>query len=507
MSLSFDALLRAELNASQTDVCEGDDLAPIVEGVPSRHFAVGQPSSPAKRNVALTGSAALAAAVVLIVTVLLPPDVNASDQSPNVAVTQIAADGNERQPKKYPIPSPEFQRQVGARIEDTYKISQAKTSEAKLQLAKGLFEVAKGTKKPEEQYALLRKAAELACAGGDASLMLETLAAMTGAFVIDSLSVKAAMLERFAKSPRNPARVQSLVQGSHIVIDEAVAEDRYEIAANLAKLAAEACARSSPQLRKETADRRKRVLQLQKQFQEVEKSLTALKEDPRNPYANLTGGKYLCFSKGDWKKGLSMLALGGDPSLSALAERDLKGPATPEEQAALADAWWGVEAIERAVYWYEQALSGISGIERDRIDKRLSDADVPLPRILAKDVHDGSAGAKPNKNIYVLTSSRSALLGRTLIQYEACAERKNPAAHPSNGVILVSLDGQSWAEAGQWTSQDLEMSQKRGDFLNVVNLASSFGSDKRRVREIRVRFQFMTGTDALTIRGVTWLSQ
>ncbi len=76
-----------------------------------------------------------------------------------------------------------------------------------------------------------------------------------------------------------------------------------------------------------------------------------MKENAKDPGANLTAGKYTCFSKGDWKKGLSMLAVGGDPLLRALAERDLKGPATPEEKASLGDAWREAGAIQRAVYW------------------------------------------------------------------------------------------------------------------------------------------------------------
>ena len=45
------------------------------------------------------------------------------------------------------------------------------------------------------------------------------------------------------------------------------------------------------------------------------------------PPANLTVGKYYCFQKGDWEKGLPMLALGQDETLKALPPR--KSPASP----------------------------------------------------------------------------------------------------------------------------------------------------------------------------------
>jgi hypothetical protein len=137
----------------------------------------------------------------------------------------------------------------------------------------------------------------------------------------------------------------------------------------------------------------------------------------------------------------------------------------------------------------------------------VNETSAPLPAVLAKDVHDGSAGNKHVDNVYVLTSDRPAIVGQTWIQYEASAERENPAIYGSDGLILVSVDGQTWAQAGQWTSRDLEISQKRGDFLNTVALGNAPALSKLRVREIRIKFQYMSGADSLAIRSVTWLSK
>jgi formylglycine-generating enzyme required for sulfatase activity len=285
--------------------------------------------------------------------------------------------------KKHPIPSADIQRDVGGTIEETYKISEAKTPEAKLKLAKELSEAAQKSAKPDEQYVLLRKAVDLACDGGDAALMLEMLGPLTDSFTIDPLVAKAAMLERFTKGPRSPARVQSLVEGSRGVIDDAMSEDRYEIASTLARTVADACSRSTPQVRKEAADRRKRVQQVQTQFEEVQKALEVLKAKPEDAEANLAAGSWYCFVKDDWRTGLPHLAKGSDALLKSQAQRELSlPPGTPEDQLKLADAWWDGAAERRgeekaamlrcAGHWYEQAIGKLDGINKTKAEKRLA---------------------------------------------------------------------------------------------------------------------------------------
>jgi len=286
--------------------------------------------------------------------------------------------------KRLPIPSADVQREVGAAIEETYRITEAKDPEAKIKLAKELSAAAGKSAKPEEQYVLLRKAIDLACDGGDAALMLETLGPMTEAFAIDPFAAQTAMLERFAKGPRSPARVQSLVEASVGVIDDALAEDRYEIAAALARSLVDACSRSSPQVRREAAERRKRVQQLQKQYEEFQKALEALKANPQDPEANRTAGSWYCLVKDDWKAGLPHLAKGSDALLKSLADRELSSPpAAPEDQLTLADAWWEGAAERRgeekaamlrcAGHWYEQAIGQLQGINRTKAEKRLAE--------------------------------------------------------------------------------------------------------------------------------------
>lgn len=105
-----------------------------------------------------------------------------------------------------------------------------------------------------------------------------------------------------------------------------------------------------------------------------------LRAEPANPEANAATGKYLCFVKGDWDRGVLMLALGSDPSLKAIAEKELD-ELTPTRPEQVGDGWWEraeeeVGTIQkrtraRAAYWYRKALPGLSGFARDLIQKRL----------------------------------------------------------------------------------------------------------------------------------------
>jgi hypothetical protein len=82
-------------------------------------------------------------------------------------------------------------------------------------------------------------------------------------------------------------------------------------------------------------------------------------------------GKYLCFSKGNWEQGLPMLAQCDNEKARSLALRDLKGAETAKEQLELGDAWWDI-CKSRAVYWYEQALPSLSGLEKIAVEKKLA---------------------------------------------------------------------------------------------------------------------------------------
>src|SRR5689334_21774151 len=92
-------------------------------------------------------------------------------------------------------------------------------------------------------------------------------------------------------------------------------------------------------------------------------------------------GRYQALSKGNWEKGLPLLARGGDETLKALAKKDLAAPEKAPEQLALAEGWWKaaegargdakIQLLVRALNWYQQAAAQLEGEPRARADARM----------------------------------------------------------------------------------------------------------------------------------------
>ena len=116
---------------------------------------------------------------------------------------------------------------------------------------------------------------------------------------------------------------------------------------------------------------------------EVKEARKILDKDPTNPDANLTVGRYLCVTKGDGDQGIAMLALGAEKPLKAVATQDLRLGTSKQAAMTLGDAWWvladaysgGVKDHWRAqaAFWYQQALPTLTGLNAEKIQKRVED--------------------------------------------------------------------------------------------------------------------------------------
>src|SRR5262249_17742223 len=95
-------------------------------------------------------------------------------------------------------------------------------------------------------------------------------------------------------------------------------------------------------------------------------------------------GRYLCLTKGQWQRGLPMLAKGDDAKLKALAEKDLTKPKDAKMQVELADAWSelgesmkgtpNIHVMGRAFHWYAEALPKIEGgLTRLRVQRQIDE--------------------------------------------------------------------------------------------------------------------------------------
>jgi hypothetical protein len=285
-----------------------------------------------------------------------------------------------------PVPDAPAQKDAEKTIHDVFKEEYAKRSAAdKAALSKKLFDQGLQTKDDlASQFVLFRECRDLATQAGDCDMSIRAIDEMARRFVVDAASMKSAVVGTILKNAKTPEELVGLVRVQLKAADEAVATDQYDLADKIAESAIAMAKRAKDMaLIVKAETQRKAIADLRSRFDKVKKSKEVLAASPQDPAASTIVGEYECLQKGNWKGGLPLLAQGADANLKAAAEKDLAGPSAGAEQAAAGDAWWDLiekqggrakEAVRgRAVFWYEQSLSKLTGLSKSKVEKRLGE--------------------------------------------------------------------------------------------------------------------------------------
>ncbi|MDY0165861.1 MAG: DUF1080 domain-containing protein [Thermoguttaceae bacterium] len=337
---------------------------------------------------------------------------------------------------KLPIPPAEDQAKALDLIKEVYgqEWEEATTSKDRQALAVKLLQRAKESADDDaNHYMLLHVAQNLAAQAGDAELAFKAIEAMAAKYDVDAYRLKGSALSGAAKSA-STAQSVTAARLSLALIDEAVDRDDFVAARFLGGLATDAArkGRDLP-LVAQIVERNREVEEVAQSFADIQDALAALKSNPVDPDANLAVGKYHCFLKGNWNRGLPMLALGSDGKLKELAVKDLKSVEGSDELVALGDGWWDLAAAsegmtqkqlqERAAVWYRKALPGLSGLVKDRVAMRLGSlrgstpskvGDDALPKDEWISIFDGRSlkGWEADQNGHVWSVIEGAIVGR-----------------------------------------------------------------------------------------------
>jgi hypothetical protein len=305
--------------------------------------------------------------------------------------------------KKLPVPDKASQDKALALVLDIFKedLGAAKEPEAQAKLAANLLQQGKESRDDAaNRYVLFREARLLAARAGDANLALLAVEETVRDFDVNSLDLKAATLALVADNVTTKEAGKAVVDLVLPLIDEAREADNYDAAFAFGKVA-ETAARKSKVLALVTAvqKRNEETAAVHKGFARLQAFVDRLKADPKDAEANLELGKYYALFKGRWEKALPLLAMGNDEPLKALSTRDLARPKEATDQLALADGWWEAAASakdpaqlqlqRRALYWYEQAVSNLAGLNRTKALKRI---DLVSARLAGTTVSEGPIG-------------------------------------------------------------------------------------------------------------------
>jgi WD40 repeat protein len=310
-----------------------------------------------------------------------------------------AAPGDKEPAGKKPVPDAAKQAAAEKVIKDLFQEDYArKTTLARLQLATKLLEKAADTKDdPVSTFVLLREARDLATQAGDARTALKAIDELAKDYAVDGRQLKGSVLAKVAEEAKTPVAGKAVVDGYLALVEEAVGADDYEAALGFLSQA-EAAARkvNSAPLVSQVQARAQELKAIQRAFSQVQDAAATLRKTPDDPQASLAMGKFLCLLKGDWDKGLPLLAQGSDPAVKALARKEVDAPAGAAEQADVGDGWWDlaeqeqgavkVQFLRRAYYWYQQAEGGLTGLTQAKVAKRLKALNEQVPDLKAQDM-------------------------------------------------------------------------------------------------------------------------
>ncbi|MDC0274402.1 hypothetical protein OAK91_06690, partial [Planctomycetaceae bacterium] len=388
----------------------------------------------------------------------------------------------------------------------------------RMQIADKLIDEAKSSQNASSQYALLSVAKEIYLEGSDFVGAITVLEEIDKRFKINALNQKIQTLDQAISSRLDEDMFQQLFYQFDELIDEAIRNNDFDSANDLGVLA-NSCAKKTRDriLQAEAKSLAKDVKAMEAVYVKYQKGIAELIARPEDSKASLEVGRFLCFINSDWKKGLPLLARGTDQKLREIAMKELEDMPNSLE---FGDAWWELSemltglarrnAVDHARKWYRKAAPVLSGLQKAKVDSRLSNSESVTPfsatlaapgrfkNVISEDQHYGAAGDLSENHIYEINLDVLKLTNGANIRIHAQAATIN---RTSNGNILLSIDGGDWIKVEKWTSETCIASQRYNNWQKITIKSP----DQAVARQIRMKFEFTNGKEALVINYVGWV--
>lgn len=285
------------------------------------------------------------------------------------------------------VPSSADQKKAEKLIKRLYQAEfRSRDPERQKRFAKDLVTQAEDpTNDAVSRYVLLREARDLAVGGRDLDFALEVVARLAKLFAVDALQMKAEVLSSARKGIRTPEEAAALAGYLLDAAGEALTAGDHDAALSLARDAERTAkiARDAALLAR-ARKRLKEIPELKREADATAKVDLSTAIDVGDQTGNLNVGRYLCFVKGDWEKGLEYLLWAGDKRLQAVAEQELAPPADTASRLAVADGWLELARKQRSalqssrcesrgLHWYQTALAEAKGLAKIEVERKLNE--------------------------------------------------------------------------------------------------------------------------------------
>jgi hypothetical protein len=259
-----------------------------------------------------------------------------------------------------------------------------RTPDARKALAAKLMDAAADEPNVAVRYVLLREARKAAAEVGDTAGLMRAIDEAAVTFDVDALAEQLEAIRKVPVPGRDRAAARALTVTCMRLAGQAMRRRGHaEGAARVAGSAEAAAAKAGdPKLLAAARARAGLARAYAKSVRTAEETRKHLADVPDDKAARDALARLLCFSQEDWEVGLALLAESDEPTVKAVAKRDLAGHAEPAGRAKIGDAWWDLAAKEtltsaraaqrrRAAAWYVLALPGLQGLAKTPVEKRL----------------------------------------------------------------------------------------------------------------------------------------
>lgn len=290
---------------------------------------------------------------------------------------------------KAEAPAKQVLEKTSTELGEIYQSSwdRAKTAAERTEFANELLDKGKVMRDMNVKYALLLTAMRIASHAAEPHVAIQCIDELNKAFDVDVHKLKMQVVEtvRTIKSDDQRKSKGFLDKLAAELYDEAFQRDEFEDATMLFAIRQAAARNDGDNVQLQRIGIDKRQLELAKsEYKRMKRSLDALSE-VGDLEANTVAGKYYCFVKQNWTRGLMMLSQGpADGELSKIAREEISGATDSNGWILIANRWWsyGEEDEENqlsirlhAVYIYERALpKATDGVEKLRAEVRVKQA-------------------------------------------------------------------------------------------------------------------------------------
>lgn len=312
-----------------------------------------------------------------------PPAVNAPPVSRSFSHGPAAA---ATQPLRLPVPGEASQQAGEQQVKEAFgqKIEAAKTIEDRLKISAELIDAAAHANDAACRFALLREAENLALQSENICAVLSAQNAMQTAFDLSTWPAAGDLFQKLERLAVSADDRRIICLAMIAASDDAIDTEHFAQARQIGEQTLRFARKSQDrEFSAYCVAQLSRISACEVERKRIAPAIETLSSAPDDPAANATVGKFECFLKHNWLRGLPMLAHGNNAPLKSIAEKELNNPSNAVEQSALADGWWDYAASQpapiladirlHAGMWYARAAASATGGAKTKAQQRSAD--------------------------------------------------------------------------------------------------------------------------------------